>query len=163
MQGIKCVYVFLVSLNLFACAATGVRYTDIPPVQGEGKAQVVIFRESNFSGGGACYQTFLDDKSLGFLANGGFLRETINAGEHKVSLLEDKAIFNLDAISGGRYFLEVKTQYTLLSEKQLCKPTTSFGNTGFIFCLLEVKEQEALQKLKALNDSSEKFNCLNKQ
>lgn len=53
----------------------------------DGKSAIVVYRLSQLAASGGCYRVDIDDSHIGILANGGYLRQVVEPGKHKVSIV----------------------------------------------------------------------------
>lgn len=72
---------------LSACSASGPRYSELPKEPLNGRAEIIVYRLSQIAASGGCYRVEIDDSRIGILANGGYLRQIVEPGKHKVSIV----------------------------------------------------------------------------
>jgi len=81
------IIIIITILFLAGCSATGPKYTELHKQPLDGKSEIVIYRLSQFAASGGCYRVKVDDKQIGILANGGYVRKIVEPGSHKVSIV----------------------------------------------------------------------------
>jgi hypothetical protein len=155
-------YIFIIMVVLFSgCAAKGALYKDVQTNTLNGKSSITVFRKKQFTDGGSCYTVYVDEKSVGVLANGGFIEILLEPGKHIVTIphingkkLSSEAVLE----KNEKYYVEYNSLVTGVNVIPIGTFVTT--NVSFNFALSPVSENYALGLLKDLRDSSQKVSCM---
>jgi hypothetical protein len=133
---IAMLFVLLIS----GCAASGPKYlaeTDASVDSGN----LVVYRPYRFTSGGAYANVYIDEKKVGVLKNGGYLKLGVGSGAH--TLRVERLTRTISASNKERIFFRYSHRWSL------------FGMIDFISATLnEVDEVAAFDELKETKQSS---------
>ena len=136
-----------------ACSARGPIYNETPDKDLAGQSQIVVYRNKQFAASGSCYRIKIDGELLGSLESGSYLKKTVSAGPHVVSVELGDGI-NLPITTA-----ESTKNYVLLDMAIRDLSTFGVGTAQTVdltwnIALIDAPNAIALPVLSKLNESS---------
>lgn len=165
------IFILLAIVILSGCAAGGTKFTESKFTKNPKKTEIYIFRFEQFFANGACYEIGLNEKSIGVLGNGGFIRKEVSPGNNTISVpMSDKIPLSLNFDGKENETLYFQFNVALNDTKAI--PDSNIISNGGDYTdingalmhvnslFVQVEERYALNELKLLRDSSAKVTCM---
>ncbi|ARN72653.1 hypothetical protein [Oceanicoccus sagamiensis] len=165
-------FLLLFIASLIGCAASGPKFSEQKFDKNPEYSEIFIFRENQFADGGTCYEMRVDEKGIGVLANGGFLRYEMLPGSHKlaVPMVDNNQIaLRFDSNKDQATYIQLHpalNKSNVIPASEIIAESTDFNYSGlglalrFNYALAQVTEAYALERLGALADSSVNPSCM---
>jgi hypothetical protein len=154
---LKAFFILLVLMLIAGCATTDEKYSDQPADNQIGKAQLVIFRKTEFVGGGVCFSVKVDDVEIGSLSPGGYIKYWLDPGIHKITVgKSNQATTSWNAKDGERGFFQFTANLTNLSVMMVGNGSASSGTFGY--SVFQVNKDDVLEMVSDMDEA--KNHCL---
>jgi len=144
---------------LTGCSASGIKYQDLVQTELNGQSEIIVYRKSQLAASGGCYRVNVDGKEIGILANGGYLRKTVDPGKHTVSIVLRKGLdLEVETIKDTKSYIE----YTIGVSNMSVFPigTISVVNMGWDVALVDTPKDHGLKTVMNLRESLKTHTCM---
>ncbi len=141
------------SILITGCSATGPKYSELEATDLREKSEIIIFRESKLGAAGSSFCVTINNKPIGILKNGGFLRASVEPGNNLISmpLNNDKLELDIKSRIANSTFVE----FTIGLADMLVLPigTITSINMSWDMSLRVTPEEYGLTKLNKIHES----------
>ena len=144
---------------LSACSASGPRYSELPKEPLNGRAEIIVYRLSQIAASGGCYRVEIDDSRIGILANGGYLRQIVEPGKHKVSIvLREDLDLEIETKPNETNYIQYNIGLAGMSAFPL--GTLSVVNMDWNVSLVDTPKDHGLKTVRNLRQSLKTHTCM---